>query len=148
MPSVSQYEMIPEVSVVMRKKAVLIAGAIAVTLLLGACRTAPIYNVEAQPIAVSSPGYGVEDVRKAIIRAGSRRGWIFKDEGEGKMIGTLALRKHRVTIDVSYSRDTYDVTYRDSQNMSYDGTKEVIHTNYNGWIQNLVNDISIELSLI
>ena len=129
-------------------KTVVIVGTIVATLLLGACRTAPIFDVEAQPIAVSSSSYTAEDVRKAIIRAGARRGWVFSDADEGKLFGTLTLRDHRATVDVSYSKDSYDIKYRESQNLRYDAKKNVIHSNYNGWIQNLVTDITVELSLL
>ena len=129
-------------------KTVVIVGTIVATLLLGACRTAPIFDVEAQPIAVSSSSYTAEDVRKAIIRAGARRGWVFSDTDEGKLVGTLSLRDHRATVDVSYSKDSYDIKYRESQNLRYDAKKNVIHSNYNGWVQNLVTDITVELSLL
>ena len=129
-------------------KTVVIVGTIVATLLLGACRTASIFDVEAQPIAVSSSSYTAEDVRKAIIRAGARRGWVFSDADEGKLVGTLSLRDHRATVDVSYSKDSYDIKYRDSQNLRYDAKKNVIHSNYNGWVQNLVTDITVELSLL
>ena len=132
----------------MSTKIFLIAGTIAATLLLGACRTAPIYNVEAQPIAVSASTYTGEDVRKAIIRAGSRRGWTFQDAGEGKLVGMIALRKHRATIDVRYDKETFDITYRDSEELSYSEGQGAIHTNYNSWIQNLAQDINLELTLL
>ena len=132
----------------MYKKTILVVGTIVATLLLGACRTAPVFNVDAQPIAVSGASYTAEDVRKAIIRAGSRRGWVLSDAGDGKLVGTLNVRDHQATVDVSYSEDAYDITYRDSQNLRYDAEKGKIHSNYNGWVQNLVKDISIELSLL
>ena len=132
----------------MPRKAILVVGTIVATLLLGACRTAPVFNVEAQPIAVSNSSYTAEDVRKAIIRAGSRRGWVISDAGDGKLVGTLTVRDHQATVDVNYGEDTYDITYRDSQNLRYDAEMNKIHSNYNGWIQNLVTDISIELSLL
>ena len=132
----------------MYKKTILVVGTIVATLLLGACRTAPVFNVEAQPITVSDASYTAEDVRKAIIRAGSRRGWVLSDAGDGKLVGILTVRDHQATVDVNYSEDAYDITYRDSQNLRYDAEKGKIHSNYNGWVQNFVKDISIELSLL
>ena len=132
----------------MGKKAIIIAGTVAATLLLSACRTASILNVEPQQIAASGSSYSLEDVRKAIVRAGSRRGWIFSDAGEGKLVGTLTVRKHKATVDVNYSKKAYDITYRESQNLNYNEAKGMIHSNYNGWISNLVKDITLELSLL
>ena len=132
----------------MGKKVPVIVVTLVATLLLGACRTAPVFNVEAHPIAVSGSSHTADDVRKAIIRAGSRRGWVFSDEGSGKLVGTLSIRRHQATVDVTYDKDTYDITYRDSQNLSYDAANNKIHSNYNGWVQNLVKDISVEMSLL
>ena len=132
----------------MGKKVPVIVLTVVATLLLGACRTAPVFNVEAHPIAVSGSSHTADDVRKAIIRAGSRRGWIFSDEGPGKLVGTLSLRRHEATVDVTYGKDSYDITYRDSRNLNYDEANNKIHSNYNGWVQNLVKDIGIEMSLL
>lgn len=132
----------------MGRKVPVIVVTIVATLLLGACRTAPVFNVEAHPIAISGTSHTADDVRKAIIRAGSRRGWVFSEEGPGKLVGTLSLRKHQATVDVTYGKDSYDITYRDSRNLNYDAANNKIHSNYNGWVQNLVNDIGIEMSLL
>ena len=132
----------------MDKKVPVIVLTVVATLLLGACRTAPVFNVEAQPIAISGSSHTADDVRKAILRAGSRRGWVFSDEGPGKLVGTLSLRKHQAMVDVTYGKDSYDITYRDSRNLDYDAANNKIHSNYNGWVQNLVKDISIEMSLL
>jgi len=47
-------------------------------------------------------------------------------------------------VDIKYSTIAYSITYKDSSNLKYDGTK--IHSNYNGWIQNLDKAIKIQLS--
>ena len=131
----------------MNKKAFLVVGAIATALLLGGCRTSSIYNVEDQPV-IMSISYTLDDVREAIVRAGSRRGWTFKEEGEGKLIGTLYLRDHKAVVTVDYSKEIFDVTYRDSENLNYNAEQGIIHSNYNSWIKNLIGDINIELSSI
>jgi hypothetical protein len=46
-------------------------------------------------------------------------------------------------VDIRYDTSSYDITYRDSHNLDYDGEK--IHSNYNGWIQNLDDAIQNEL---
>ena len=60
----------------------------------------------------------------------------------------IALRKHRATIDVSYDKEAFDITYRDSEKLSYNEGQGVIHTNYNSWIQNLAQEINLELTLL
>ena len=49
-------------------------------------------------------------------------------------------------VDINYNTKTYSITYKDSSDLDYDGTK--IHKNYNGWIQNLDNAIKVQLSAI
>lgn len=46
-------------------------------------------------------------------------------------------------VDITYSKDKYNIRYKNSNNLNYDGTK--IHSNYNGWIQNFDNAIKREL---
>jgi hypothetical protein len=133
----------------MKKSALLFAAAISAALLLGACRATPVYNVNDQPVVVTAASYSMKDVRDAIIRAGARRGWTFTDAGTGKLIGHLDVRsKHSATVDVDYTREDFDINYRDSQGLKYDAAAGTIHKNYNSWVQNLANDIMTELSLL
>lgn len=112
----------------------LILAALAIT----GCRTAPIYNVRDAPIA-SETTPTMDDIAKAIKRAGNSLGWQIKEDKPGHMTGTLYLRRHTAIVDISYDRKKYSITYKDSKELNYDG--EVIHPNYNGWIQNLDNAI-------
>jgi len=111
------------------------------------CRTAPILNVENQAVAVPA-GKTVTDeqVRSAIIRAGAGLGWQMKDEGPNKLVGTLVLRTHTAVVDIPYSTTNYSIKYRSSINLEESGGQ--IHSNYNGWIQNLQKGINTQLSLL
>lgn len=120
------------------------AAVIAVLLMVG-CRSAPLYNVTSAPIAASKP-VTVADVEKAIMRAGAGLGWQITPREPGKIEGVLALRTHRAIVDISYDTKAYSITYKDSSNLDYDGTN--IHSNYNGWIQNLDKAIRTQLSLL
>ena len=115
-------------------------------LALGACAAgAPIYNVEQAPI-VAQKNLSMNDVRTAIIRAGSGLGWQMAPEGPGKIKGTLNVRNLMAVIDVTHDTKSYSIKYRDSQGLkAQDGT---IHKNYNGWIQNLDKRIRNELNLL
>lgn len=105
--------------------------------LLGAagCRTAPIYNVNDAPIVVTSRNYNMTDIRNAILRAGASLGWQMRETEPGLIVGVLNLRNGRAEITVRYDKDNYAVTYKDSSNLSYDGSQ--IHEDYNIWIQRL-----------
>ena len=119
----------------------------ALALLLGACRTAPvIYEVKDATVTTNVPNASKEDVRKAIMRAGAGLGWQMADNGPNAMIGTLLLRTHKAVVDIPYSATQYSITYKDSTNLNYNGKS--IHSNYNGWIQNLDKAIRAQLTTL
>ena len=117
----------------------------ALILVAAGCRGAvPVYNVTEAPVAASKPNPSLDDVGKAIQRAGATLGWQMKQTKPGHMLGTLNLRKHVAVVDVNYSAQSYSVNYKDSTELDYDGQN--IHPNYNGWIQNLDKAIKAQLS--
>ena len=123
-----------------------IATAIAASVLLAACvRTGPIYNVSDSPIATASgKAAGTANVRAAIITAGTSLGWRIVDAGPGKLEGTLNLRTHTAVVDIPYSSKSYSIVYKRSENLNE--ANGAIHSNYNGWVQNLDKAIRTELS--
>ena len=114
-----------------------------VVALLGGCRSAAIHNVSAEPLVANKP-VSMDDVQKAIVRAGAGLGWQMKPVEPGLIVGTLNLRTHMAMVDIKYDTKTYSITYKDSSDLDYDGKS--IHKNYNGWIQNLDNGIRTQLS--
>jgi len=127
-----------------RKWAVILASVFAI--LLVSCRSAPVYNVSDAAIAADKSNLTLEDVSKAIMRAGGGLGWQMKPEGTGHMVGTLYLRTHVAIVDIDYTTKSYSIKYKDSKDLDYDGTN--IHSNYNGWIQNLKKAIDVQLRLL
>jgi hypothetical protein len=85
-------------------------------------------------------------MRNAIYRAGIPLGWQMKEVKPGHIIPTLNIRSHMAQTDINYNPNTYSITYRDSSDLNYDGDE--IHSNYNGWIQNLDNAIRTQLSML
>ena len=117
---------------------------VAVTLaLLVGCGTAPVRNVDS---AMISGDNSIVNVEKAIIRAGAGLGWMMSKKADGHILGKLALRKHLAVVDITYDKNTYSIKYKDSTNLDYNGLE--IHTNYNGWIENLQKAISIQMSIL
>jgi len=100
-------------------------------------------NPDDAAIAISAK-YTEADVKKAIIRAGQSLGWQIKDEAPGHLLGKLYLRSHVAIIDIKYDKSTYSIKYKESTNLNYDGVN--IHSNYNGWIQRLNQNIQIQLA--
>jgi hypothetical protein len=114
------------------------------TLLFAGCRHAPVYNVSDAPFTSTGQGVTQQEITKAIITAGRSLGWIMKEQGPGHILATLHLRTHTAVVDIFYGKTKYSITYKDSTNLGYDGTN--IHSNYNGWIQNLANAIDVQVS--
>ena len=114
------------------------------TLLFAGCTSAPIYNVSNATYTSTEPGVTQQDIARAIETAGRSLGWIMKEKEPGHILGTLHLRTHTAVVDIYYDRTKYSITYKDSTDLDYDGTK--IHRNYNGWIQNLSNAIDVQVS--
>lgn len=112
-------------------------------ILLGACRTAAIYNVDRMAVSSNKENVSKADVRTAILRAGGTLGWQITDNGPDALIGTLVLRNHKAVVDIPYSATQYSITYKDSVNLDYTGT--TIHSNYMGWVQNLQKAIAVQL---
>lgn len=106
----------------------------------------PVYNVTDAPVAASKPNPSLDDVGKAIQRAGVTLGWQMKDTKPGHILGTLYLRKHMAVVDVNYSAKSYSIVYKNSTELNYDGQN--IHPNYNGWIENLDKAIRAQLSAL
>ena len=122
----------------MNYKRILVAAC--VVLLLAGCTSRPIVNVTDQPVVTAAgKPLTADQVRNAIVAAGTSLGWVMTPVSPGLISGRLTLREHAAVVDIRYSATTYSITYKDSTNLNYrDGQ---IHKNYNGWVENLDRDI-------
>lgn len=114
------------------------------------CRTSPLYNVKDStvPPTTSGKALSLDQVRDAIVQAGVGLGWDMRVVKPGQIVGTLHVRSHSAVVDIPYTTTSYSIAYGSSQNLKYDAAAGTIHTNYNGWIQNLDNAIRGRLSAI
>lgn len=126
-------------------RSIFFAALLALTLAGGCAMPTQVLNLTDQPVSTDKKGTTAEDVRGAIRRAGAGLGWQMKDDGPGKMSGTLMLRNHVAAVNVDYDATKYGIQYKDSSNLRYDAAKGTIHRNYNTWIQNLNKAIQREL---
>jgi hypothetical protein len=123
-------------------------AALLVVAALAGCRTSEVYNVQ-QAALSTPPAAEMMQVENAIKRAGGGLGWeITRAEADapGHLIGRLPIRSHVAVVDIKHNTKTFSITYKDSTNLDYDPKKGEIHSNYNGWIQNLRNAIVREAS--
>ena len=127
-------------------KWVAIVASVLVMFAVGCRGSVPVYNVTNTPVAASKPNPSLDEVGKAIQRAGVQLGWEMKEMKPGYIVGTLNIRKHLAVVDVNYSTRSYSITYKDSTELQYDGKS--IHQNYNGWVQNLDKGIRAQLSAL
>lgn len=121
-------------------------GAIAVVLVfLTGCRTSAVYNVMNNPVDVKK---GVKDdkIFKAIKTAGLGLGWQVRKVKDGLAEAQLNIRDHMALVEIPYSKESFSIKYKNSSNLKYDAAKNTIHSNYNGWVQNLSNAISLQIS--
>lgn len=131
-----------------RRHALTLTAFILATLLFAGCRTSPLYNVKEEPVVVPDSPPTMEQMNQVIRSAGNSLGWLMKSKAPGHTVATLHLRSHVAVVDIHYNTKTYSITYKDSTNLNYDkGADETyIHSNYNGWIQNLDNAIKVRLN--
>lgn len=121
--------------------------AIAMVLFTG-CRTSPIITIENSTFVPTDTSKGtLENVGRSIIRAGATLGWKMEKVKEDEIMGTLYLRDHMAKVRIPYTLTDYSILYDGSSNLKYDAKNRTIHSNYNGWIENLNNAIQIQLGM-
>lgn len=88
----------------------------------------------------------INEIEEAILKAGDNLGWKIQKQNDGFILARLVLRTHLVIVRIDYSKEAYTITYIKSKNLDYNYKGEyTIHSNYNGWIQNLNNSINFYL---
>ena len=117
----------------------------ALLVVVGCARRDALY----QPPPVSFVRLPVENVEAGIYAGARRRGWVPSKLHDGLIQATLHLRSHVAVVDIAYDADSFRLRYVRSENLNYereaDGTQR-IHQHFNIWQQNLIQDISEELS--
>ena len=129
----------------MNNKIKVIAIVSVLFVLLTGCRSTLIMNIDGAPLAVKEKTTS-QEIENAIIRAGRTLGWVMKIKKDGHVLASLYLRTHVAIVDITYDKKTYSIKYKDSTDLDYDGNN--IHSNYNGWIENLNRAIQMQLSSI
>lgn len=131
------------------RKLFMLVLAFGLSLVFFGCGTPPVYNVNNNAVVVAADKKAtMADVEKAIMRAGGGLGWIMKKERDGLLKGTLTLRTHTAVVAITYNVQEYSINYESSVNLNYDPANNTIHSNYNGWIQNLNKAIQVQLGLL
>ena len=111
------------------------------SLVITGCKTSTVYNVQHKVSHKKSS----ETVYRAIKSAGQSLGWHISKIKPGVAQGKLILRSHVAIVRINYTRSSYKIRYSSSKNLKYNSKKNTIHSNYNGWIQNLEKAIDVRL---
>lgn len=127
-------------------KNMLKVGFLSLILILGitGCGSAKVMNVSKQSIIEKKTH---EDIFSAIKTAGAGLGWIVRKTSDNTAVATLNLRSHQAVVAINFSQTDYSINYKASIDLDYNEEEYTIHSNYNGWIQNLNNAIQVQLSL-
>lgn len=121
-------------------------SALMVLLVLSACRTTEVRNIESEP-HFAPESATMAEIKKGIIRAGLHRDWLMQEIEPGHLEAKVDVRgKHSATVDIFFDKKKFSILYKDSQNMKYNGN--TIHSNYMNWVENLKTDIRKEMSLL
>ena len=83
----------------------------------------------------------VEQVRRAITTAATELKWIPRADGQGKIEAKLNVRQHELVVVITFTKDSYTITYKDSKKLNYNAKRNTIHTQYATWVKNLDNRI-------
>jgi len=112
------------------------------SLVITGCKTSTVYNVQQHKVSHQKSS---ATVYRAIRSAGQSLGWHISKIKPGVAQGKLILRSHVAIVRINYTRSSYNIRYVSSKNLKYNSQKNTIHSNYNGWIQNLEKAIDARL---
>ena len=129
----------------MRSKVSILSLLALILVISGCARTLPVYNVTDAPVeSVSGAQVTQAQVGDAIAKAANDKGWLVNRVSDGHIEATIHVRQHAAVVDIRYFATSYDITYKSSDVLLYDGEK--IHHNYNKWIKILEQRINNNIS--
>lgn len=133
----------------MRFRSLLAPFSLALLIAAPLAASAPIVNITKQTwVRPDEKPLTLGQVKAAIIRGGLQRNWMAESAKENSLVLHLTVRRHQVWVDVAFTEKDFSITYLRSENMDYEkdaSGRETIHSKYNHWIRNLVQDIQKEL---
>lgn len=123
---------------------VLLLTMLTAILMLTACRTAPVLNIDNAAIPEGPTPLTMTEIEGAIVKAGTGLGWSMSLIKPGHIVGTLNVRSHQAVVDVTYNEKDFNIDYKSSNNLKYNGKK--IHHKYNNWVLNLEDAINNQIA--
>jgi hypothetical protein len=112
---------------------------------VAACQHPEVVNVDRAPLN-APPSATLNDIERAILNAGTKRGWLMRAEAPGHIVATHSRGSHSATVDIFFDTQTYSIMYKDSANLDYGDGR--IHGTYNRWVEYLKQDIALYVQTI
>ena len=111
---------------------------------IGCGSGSPIVNYNNSPIQAAAGKKNQKNIRRAIILAGTSTGWQMREVSQGMIVATRFSSGRMAKVDIKYTTESFNITYKDSSNFHYDGTN--IHKTYNSWVKQLHKTIANNIS--
>ena len=93
-------------------------------------------------------GLSAKQIEAAVIEGGAVKGWVVKSTNTANNLeGSLRVRSHLVEVEIPYNQESFEIIYKNSENMDFDKAAGKIHRNYFRWVFNLKQAIEIKLAL-
>jgi hypothetical protein len=122
-----------------------VMGLVTAFLLSGCKSVQPVYNVVDHPLPDVVSKLSQEKAENIFIAAASKRGWVFRNTGDGELQGSLNIRAHSAKVTAKIGPKSFSITYHSSSNLH--ATEDRIDKNYNRWIHYLEQDVASALIL-
>jgi hypothetical protein len=103
-----------------------------------ACQQPDVYNVEQASFSAPASA-SLDDVQRAILSAGTDKGWVMQVVAPGPIVATRKERSHRAAVDIVFTARTYSNTCKVSTDLDDDG--HTIHGADNEWVRSLRREI-------
>ncbi|MHB1586178.1 MAG: hypothetical protein ACYCRH_04695 [Acidiferrobacteraceae bacterium] len=115
---------------------------------LGGCASLEpkIYDVRAALLPLSGAPARLDQVARAILRAGTSLGWQMQRVGRHDISGVFDVYRAQAVVDVHFTRHDYAIRYRASRHL--DVVDGHIETRYNTWVRSLSRQINFEAACI
>ncbi|MDR3049971.1 MAG: hypothetical protein LBV16_09120 [Elusimicrobiota bacterium] len=88
----------------------------------------------------------VSIVRKALLEACAQRKWEASEIHDGQIEAVLKSSKYSLTVSIVYNNNGYSISYKDSDGLRYNEQKNVIHSSYIRWLENLIRDANANIN--
>ncbi len=116
---------------------------IAMMLVLGACATRPIHDVNNHPVPVAAQKLSLQEIEGEIVEAAVARGWLVDKKAPGHLTASYGKQAFEAVVDVKFTQASYSIVYNTSRNLL--DAQGNIHHNYGRWVNNLDQDIQLRL---